>query len=375
MRVDAWRVFFPSALLLAPLNVLVWLAARAGLIDLPGVHSAAWHGREMIFGYAFAVMAGYLLRPLPPVALLALWLLWFAGRLLVLLPPAAFPAEVEFGIAAAFPLAMAGLGALRFGAIKRARNLPFPLVMVALGLAASGAFAVQTGLVPYPLRSPPVLAAGLVALLIMLMGGRLVPTATVGALRERGLIVRIPSRPKLELMLFVLMLAWVASDAFWGPRPAGVFVLAAGALLALAMSGWHVLRTRHDPLVWPLHLGFGWLVLGCLLLGFERLGGLALPAMGALHALAAGGIGTVTLVMMLRVTRYRAGRLPVAARSLHLLQGAMAVAVALRVAGGLVVPGAGETMLWLAATAWGGACLAAATLVIGAARRPRASGG
>lgn len=369
--VEAWRLFFPSALLLAPVNVLAWLAARDGLIVLPGIASAAWHGRELVFGYAFAVMAGYLLRPLPLSGLLALWGLWLAGRLLVLLPPATLPALVEFAVAAAFPLLIAALGAHRFGAVKRARNLPFPLVMVVLGVAAGAAFAVQTGLLPYPLRSPAALAASLVALLIMIMGGRLVPTATVGALRARGLIVRIPVRPAVELALFLLVLGWVASDAFLGPRLAGALALAAAAVLALTMSGWHLARILHDPLVWPLHLGFAWLLLGCVLLGLERLGFITTPDAGALHALTAGGIGTVTLVMMMRVTRYRAGLLLASPARLHGLYLVMALAVAIRVGGGWLLPQLHEAMLWASAIAWTLAYLGSAALVIGAALRPR----
>lgn len=370
-RIEAWRLFFPSALLFAPANVLFWLAARDGLITPSGVTSAAWHGGEMLFGYGFAVMAGYLLRPLPVAGLVALWCLWLAGRLLVLVPVAVLPVLVEFVIAAAFPLLIAALGVRRFGSIKRARNLPFPLIMMTLGLAAAAALAVQLGLAPYPLRSPPVLAASVVALLIMIMGGRLVPTATIGALRARGRIVRIVVRPVVELSLFLLVLAWVLSDAFLGPRPAGVLALAAGATLIFAMSGWHLARTLHDPLVWPLHLGFVWLAAGCVLLGLERLGLVAIPDAGALHALTAGGIGTVTLTMIVRVTRYRVGVLGSSISLLHALQLIMALAVVIRVGGGWVVPSLSGLMLWLAALAWTVAYLLGARLVIPAAWRQR----
>lgn len=366
-RVEVWRLFFPSALLLAPANVLLWLAARDGIIALPGAASAGWHGGEMIFGYGFAVMAGYLLPALPVPWLLALWSLWLAGRLLVLLPLAALPAPVEFLVAAVFPVAVAILGAGRFGAIKRLRNLPFPLVMVALALTAAAVLAVQAGLLPHPLRSPAVLAATIVALLIMLMGGRLVPTATVGALRARGLVVRIVVRPAIELTLFVLLLAWVLSDAFLGPVPAGFLALAAGATLAVAMSHWHLGRTLHDPLVWPLHAGFVWLVAGCALLGLERLGVITLQGAGALHALTAGGIGTVTLAMMVRVTRYRTGMPRWSPLVLHGMQLVLALAVLLRVGSGWVAPAQLTPLLWLSATCWTAAYLLGAGLVIPAA--------
>ena len=92
---DPWRLFFPSALLLAPFNVLVWLALRHGLIDWPVAASAAWHGREMLFGYTFAVIAGYLLQALATPLVLLLWLLWLAGRLVWLVPPAVLEPWLE----------------------------------------------------------------------------------------------------------------------------------------------------------------------------------------------------------------------------------------------------------------------------------------
>lgn len=369
--IEAWRLFFPTALLFAPANVLFWLAVRDGLITPAGAVSAAWHGSEMVFGYGFAVIAGYLLRPLPPGRLCALWVLWLAGRLLVLLPVGVLPGPAVFVVAVAFPLLIAGLGVRRFGSIKRARNLPFPLIMLVLGLSAGVAFAVQGDLIPHPLLSPAVLAASVVALLIMIMGGRLVPTATIGALRARGLIVRIVVRPWVELALCVLVLGWVASDAFIGPQPAGVFALAAGATLLAAMSGWHPVRTLHDPLVWPLHLGFVWLAAGCVLAGCERLGFIAVPNAGALHALTAGGIGTVTLAMILRVTRYRAGVFEGSTILLHVLQLVMAGAVLVRVGGGWVVPTLSSPLLWVSALAWAAAYLLAACLVVPAAWREK----
>lgn len=369
--VDPWRLFFPSALILAPANALLWLAARDGLIEPAGIGSAAWHGGEMLFGYSFAVMAGYLLRPMPLAALVTLWLTWLGGRLLWLLPPATLPPGLELALAAAAPVVLAGLGAFRFAAVKRPRNLPFPLVMTALALAALGTIAVQLGLLPYPLRSPAILAAYLVSLLVMIMGGRLVPTATVGALRDIGRIVRIRPRPRIEIAVLAGMLGLVASDGFLGPTAAGIVVLAVGALLALQMARWRSGSTLHDPVVWPLHLGFFWLTLGCVLVGLERLGLIASPDAGALHALTVGGIGTVTLVMMTRVTRYRAGEIASSRRRLQGLQLVMALAVLVRVVGGWLLPAQRGAMLWASAFAWTVAYAGSAVLLIRAALRPR----
>ena len=261
-KLDPWRLFFPSALLLAPVNVLAWLALRLGLIDWPVSVSAAWHGREMLFGYSFAVIAGYLLQAMAAPLVLLLWLLWLAGRLLWLVPPAVLDPRLELLIGGAFPAALAVLGTRRFLAVKRARNVAFPLIMVALGFAGVGSYATELGLLPSPERSAVALSVYVVALLIMVMGGRAVSTATVGALRSRGHYVRIPPRPVLEAATALGMLAFMVLDGSGQPQGAGLVSLAIAMIIVLRMRDWHFGGVLHDPEVWPLHLGFLWLATG-----------------------------------------------------------------------------------------------------------------
>lgn len=351
-KLDPWRLFFPSALLLAPFNVLAWLALREGLVDWPVSVSAAWHGREMLFGYSFAVIAGYLLQAMAAPLVLLLWLLWLAGRLLWLAPPALLDPRLELLIGGAFPAALAVLGTRRFLAVKRARNLAFPLIMAALGFAGVGSYATELGLLPSPERSAVTLSVYVVALLVMVMGGRAVSTATVGALRAHGHLTRIPPRPALEAATALGMLAFIVLDGSSQPQAAGLVALAIAMIILVRMRGWHFGGVLHDPEVWPLHLGFLWLAMGLALIGLERLAAISVPDSGTLHALAAGGIGTVTLVMVLRVTRQRAGEMPVATGWLQSLQLILALAVLLRVGGGWAFPGQRSLLLWLSAAAW-----------------------
>lgn len=351
-RIEPWRWFFPAALLLAPFNVLVWLAARAGLIAAPGIGSAVWHGREMLFGYSFAVIAGYLLPNLPAVALLGLGLLWGAPRTLWLFAPGDLPPALELALTAAFPVALAIYGVRRFASIRRLRNAVFPLVMAALGVAAVATYASQFGVLSVPGRSPAVISAYVVSLLIMMMGGRLVPTATVGLLRRAGRQVRIPPQVALEAATALGMLMLILAEAAGWPKLAGAAALGVAAVLLVRMAAWLFLHVVHDAEVWPLHLGFLWLALGCALIGVERWSWLELPPAGALHALAAGGIGTVTLLMMARVARYRAGQSGAPPSAFNLLQIALAFAVLLRVGGGWGLSPHREVVLWISAALW-----------------------
>jgi uncharacterized protein involved in response to NO len=224
--------------------------------------------------------------------------------------------------------------------------------MVVLGTVAVTNYAMQLGVLPYPAQSPTVLAVYAVSMLITIMGGRLVPTATVGAIRARGSIVRIPVRSWTESSNVALMLALVWCEASGYERAAGVVAMLMAVSIAMKIRYWHSLQVLRDPQVWPLHMGFIWIALGFAAIGLERFGLIVVPDMGALHALAAGGIGTITLVMMVRVTRYRGGARRVSATRLHGLQLVMVLAVVLRVAGGWLLDDQRALMLWLSAIAW-----------------------
>lgn len=368
---EPWRLFFPSALLLAPLNVLAWLAVRQGIVDWPAA-SASWHGREMVFGYSFAVIAGYLIPALPWRQVVTLWLLWLLGRLAWIAPPGSLLPWLQLLAGAAFPATVAILGFQRFHAVKRARNLAFPVIMLVLGIAGVATYAAEVGWLPVPAQNPAALSVYVVSLLVMVMGGRAVPTATVGSLRAQGQVLRVVPRPRLEAAGIAGMLSLLVLDMLGLGGAAGLVALAVAGVLAAQMLRWHSLRVLNDPETWPLHLGFFWLGLGLVLIGLQRLGLILPPDAGALHALAAGGIGTVTLVMLLRVARQRAGELPASPALLQALQIALAVAVTLRVAGGWVLPGQRESMLWLAALAWLVAFgLGTAVLLPAALRSPR----
>jgi uncharacterized protein involved in response to NO len=166
------------------------------------------------------------------------------------------------------------------------------------------------------------------------------------------------------------MLALVVLDGFGPQRAAGAVALGVATILLVQSCRWITPRVLRDPEAWPLHLGFFWLAAGCALIGAERLGLVQPPDSAALHALAAGGIGSVTLVMMVRVTRYRAGARPGGIAWLHACQAVMAVAVIVRVGGGWAMPAWRELMLWLSAAAWTTAYAGTAVWLLPLAAKP-----
>ncbi|HTO76048.1 MAG TPA: NnrS family protein, partial [Thermoanaerobaculia bacterium] len=112
-----FRPFYLAAGVLAALSVPLWAARFAGWLGEWVYYSeSVWHAHEMLFGYAFAVMVGFLFtavrnwtgRPTPTGAKLAgIVALWLAARVLVFTPwtELAAVADTAFALAAAAGIA------------------------------------------------------------------------------------------------------------------------------------------------------------------------------------------------------------------------------------------------------------------------------
>ena len=81
ITVPAWRWFFPLAALHAALLVPLSLLSLYHLEEVALLSFPAAHGRELLFGFALTVIAGYLLGPLSPRWLMVLVGLWLVARL------------------------------------------------------------------------------------------------------------------------------------------------------------------------------------------------------------------------------------------------------------------------------------------------------
>src|SRR4249920_3189171 len=133
-----FRPFYLLASLFSAISVLLWAAQFSGYLPAAYLQGPVWHGHEMLFGYAIAVIAGFLLtavrawtnQPTPSgVPLMALAALWVSGRALVLTPFILTAAVVN----AAFPVAVAvaiGIPLLRS---RNARNYFFVGLLVLVG--------------------------------------------------------------------------------------------------------------------------------------------------------------------------------------------------------------------------------------------------
>ena len=315
-----FRPFFFLAAFYAGAAVPLWLWAQAGGPQPPGPFvGVGWHAHEMIFGYLGAVLAGFILTaipnwtgrlPLSGVPLAVLVALWVAGRL-----AAAFVAAPWLAMALdlAFPVVLAFAVWREVLAGRNWKNAPIAAMIALFGVAAGIDHLSAMGHAPHQLGIR--LALGVAAVLIALVGGRIVPSFTRNWLVKRG-ATRFPaSFGKLDGAAIAATagaaLAWVIAPA---AMATGALLLAAGSLVGLRLARWRGLATLSEPLVLILHLGYAWLAAALLLLGLAALVPDLVPESMALHALTAGAVGTMTLAVMTRASLGHTGR-PIVADS------------------------------------------------------------
>jgi uncharacterized protein involved in response to NO len=341
-----FRPFFLLAAVHAVVIVPLWLLILHGKVTPAGYLSPAdWHAHEMLGGFVVAVVAGFLLtavgnwtqRETAVGAWLgALALLWLAGRTSMLLAsvlPRGVAATIDLaflpalGLALARPLLATGN---RRNFVVLAVLLAFFASAAAVHLEALGSFPAGTA------RRANLVGLDLIVLLIAIIVGRVLPMFT----RNATGVQTIRSVKWLDLASIITLAGLVVADATTAldghvaPLVAGTAALVAAAR-ARHWGGRHSLR---DPLLWILHLGYGWMVFGLLLRGAADIFGVAIGS-AAIHALTVGAIGSLTLGMMARVVLGHTGRMLVAPAPMAAAFTAVTLAALGRVFVPLLAPG------------------------------------
>lgn len=314
-----FRPFFLAAAGFAILGMVLW----AGIYGF-GWHvlqadypSVSWHAHEMIFGYAVAVVAGFLLtairnwtnRPtLNGLPLLGLAGAWLLARLLPLVK--SVPLVVLAGVDMLFLLGLTVSVAYPIWRAGQWQQLGL-VGKVALLLPANGVF--YLGLLGYwPVGITVGLYTGfyLILALIFNMGRRVIPFFI-----ERGVGCPFTAHndrwlDRFSLILFLLFavadVVTLASGNRLALFMAAVLALVQVPLHVFRLLGWHHPQLWQKPLLWVLYLAYGWIIAGFILKFLALATGIS-PWL-AVHAFAYGGIGMMTAGMMARVSLGHTGR-------------------------------------------------------------------
>lgn len=310
-----FRPFFLGAGLFAVFTMVAWIGALTLGWEVGGTFygATAWHAHEMLFGYATAALAGFMLTAIPnwtgrlPVSglpLLGLVLLWLTGRIAMLQPDliGLYPAAA---LDAAFLPALACIAGREIIAGRNWKNLK---ILIALGLltVANLAFHLQ---VLSGGDTAPVLRAAIAALvaLIGLVGGRIIPSFTRNWLVKNGVVALPRPYGRLDMVamgaLIVALTAWVAVP----DSPLVVVTgVPAAVLQAIRLARWRGYAVLEEPLLVALHVAYAFLPVGLLGIVLAAMGWLSQPS--ALHILTVGAIGSMTLAVMTRATLGHTGR-------------------------------------------------------------------
>jgi uncharacterized protein involved in response to NO len=355
-----FRPFFFGGACWAVVALTLWLFSLSGMLSLPTAFDPlAWHRHEMLFGFVGAIMSGFLLTAIPnwtgrlPIAgwpLASLFGLWLAARIAVIcsaligrVPAAA----VDVG----FFLVLAALGAREVVAAKN-RNFPVVGMILLFGLANAFDHAGNAGLIA---AQDIGWRAGIaiVVLLISLIGGRITPSFTRNWMAKQGMADHLPTQPgRFDTLTIagtaIALIFWLATP---DERLAGVMLILAALLQLLRLSRWGGWRTARDPLVLILHVGYAWVPIGLLLLGWS-IAGSAVTRSAAIHALTAGAMTTMILAVMTRASLGHTARDLRANAPTQAIYWLVTIGAVLRVAASLGV-GPYTPMIGTAGLLWG----------------------
>jgi uncharacterized protein involved in response to NO len=347
-----FRPFYLLAGAFAAIAMIIWVARYAGWTgELAYLRDPLWHAHEMIFGFAQAVIVGFLFtavgnwtnQPTPigrHLAIIAT--VWIVARVLVALswPIAAALADTLFTI-----LAAAGIYKPIHAANNR-RNMFFVVLLGLVGLANIGFNLIMAGVLEIPARVMLQTAMNVVLLIMVIMGGRVIPMFTANAVQAK------PVRKLwLERVSVGSVIVLIVVDALNMPSPiVATVAIVAGLAHAMRLWLWQPWRTLHKPILWILHAAYAWIALHLLLRAAAAFGLVSTSV--STHALTVGAIGGLTLGMMTRTARGHTGRMLQASRTETLCYVLLQIGALVRVFLPVAAPGLTLAAIILSGALW-----------------------
>lgn len=369
-----FRPFFLGAAAYAVFAMLLWIGWIASVAVgwpqswLPVAGSPfAWHAHEIVFGFAAAAIGGFLLTAVPnwtgalPLSgppLIVLFAVWLAGRVAMGLS-GLVPYPLVIIVDGAFLPLLGAFAAVQLFTRPAARNLVFLAMIVAMMVSNVFSHLGNGGYLDVDPMAAIRAAMLIVIVMIAVIGGRIIPAFTHNWLNGQRPPVPMPRRvfwldmtALVSLVVFVLFDAVGAGWALVGTA-ASVAAIANGARLVL----WRGFATRAEPIVWVLHVGYGWIVIGLVLAALSAFTN-EVPAAVVSHAFGTGAIGTMILAVMSRASLGHTGRRLVAPRAIVATYYLVTLAAVLRVVAPLLPSELYSPMLLAAGLAWAASFLA-----------------
>lgn len=313
---SAYRPFFILATVSSLFYMTTWTAFYTFKLRLnfENISPAMWHAHEMLFGYAIAVLAGFMLTIekyrfgaviSKKSALIVLIILWILARVFISLT---LITDISWKIGAILDCLFVLILTIRIsypiirGKDREKTGLAAHLALMAVSNVVF--YLGMLGFLPDGQRLGVYSALFLVISIILLMGRMMIPLFI-----RSGLDFKFEPRNwrAVDILSLVFFVSFFILELFF---TSGKLVSIIAGILALIYSvrlyGWYSSRIWSKPMLWVLFVAYAWIAIGFGLIFLSMY--FEIPELPALHSFTYGGIGMMTVGFMSRVTLGHTGR-------------------------------------------------------------------
>lgn len=356
----AFRPMFLLASIFSILALVLWGLTLADIqLFKPYGGSHFWHAHEMVFGFASAILVGFLLtaaqnwtgvRAPHGTQLIVLVFLWLLARVLML-----FGETIAFGAMVLVDLSFTSVAAFfLFDMLNKKKQYPnyfavFALLLITLcnGLTHFSLQAETSYNFTHSLHATVLV----ITMMMVVIGGRVIPMFTANA-------TGVAPQPKVKWLerailinIWALIVIYIVNlSVNYDSALLSIPFFSCSILIALRSLRWRFLTTIYRPLLWSLQLSYWFIPLGLLYIGFHHLFGFNISL--AIHMLTVGAMGGMIISMMSRVSLGHTGR-PIKANGIMVFSFVAVMAAAIvRVAFVMSWPELALSFLWASILLW-----------------------
>lgn len=308
-----FRPFFLGAGVFAVVSIGLWSMVYLFQFKMTTAPLSVfqWHAHEMVYGYALAVVAGFLLTAVSNwtglttstgLPLLVMFTCWVAARVLFL-----------FGTQFLLFAGLFDLAFLTLLLVSIARPIIKKRLWVRMAVV-SKVFLLLIFNCVFLLGANGGIVNGmdagvygglyLIIGLILTVGKDLLPFFITRGVDYQVTISNFRWLDLTSLGLFLVFFALELTKLY--PAISGMLAIGLFLVNILRLSQWHTNGIWARPLLWGLYLSYCFICFGFLLVGLHYFIGVSKYL--AIHAFAVGGISVITLSMMSRVALGHTGR-------------------------------------------------------------------
>ena len=315
------------------MSIPLWVASYLRWLDTSHAVDLLWHTHEMVFGFAAAVIVGFLYTAgrnwtglwTPRGMLLAsIAGCWLIGRLGMLFAGPVLSAVLDLAF---LPIAAWPLYRVLVRSQNR-RNLGLIGILALLWIANLAFHASALGWLDWNPIDAVKAATLLIVLLITVIGGRVIPPFTTNVIKEPRALSHAAFEPWVIASTLLAIAAWASHLYIPGWLLMCVMGTAAASHL-IRMRHWQTSHVWKHPLLWILHLSYFCIPLGLLSLGLAATG-IWHESVG-IHILAVGAMSGMIIGMMTRTALGHTGRPLIAGKAEISMYGLMVLAVVFRI--------------------------------------------